>query len=87
MDGLMRQQTMSSREIAELTGKRHDNVIAAIREMEPAWEKVTHLRFKVSGYKDSTGRKLPMYELSKKECLYVATKFNDEVLPVENRPI
>jgi Rha family phage regulatory protein len=69
---------MSSKEIADLTGKRHDNVLAAIREMEPAWEKVTHLKFKASEYTDSTGRKLPMYQLNKTECLYVATKFNDE---------
>lgn len=34
--------------------------------------------FSLSEYKDSTGRSLPMYQLSKTECLYVATKFNDE---------
>jgi len=73
------QQTMSSREIAEVTGKTHDNVLKAIRNMESAWVKVTGVNFNVSEYKDSTGRKLPMYELDKKECLYVATKFNDEV--------
>lgn len=32
---------MSSREIAELAGKRHDNVIRDIRNMEPAWEKTS----------------------------------------------
>jgi Rha family phage regulatory protein len=78
MNELSKITTMTSREIAELTGKRHDNVLASIREMEPAWENITHLKFKVSEYIDSTGRKLPMYELSKTECLYVATKFNDE---------
>ncbi|TYP89467.1 Rha family phage regulatory protein [Sphingobacterium allocomposti] len=72
------QQTMSSREIAELTGKTHDNVLKAIRNMEEAWVKVTGVKFNVSEYKDPTGRKLPMYELTKKESLYVATKFNDE---------
>ena len=34
------QQTMTSLEIAELTGKQHKNVMQAIRNMEPAWEKV-----------------------------------------------
>ena len=71
-------QTMTSLEIAELTGKQHKNVMQAIRNMEPAWEKVTGLKFQLSGYKDSTGRSLPCYVLTKTECLYIATKFNDE---------
>lgn len=71
-------ETMSSIEIAELTGKLHKDVLEAIRVMEPAWEKVAGRKFPLSEYKDSTGRKLPMYELNKAECLYVATKFNDE---------
>lgn len=69
---------MTSREIAEITGKLHKNVMAAIREMEPAWVKITGLNFQLSEYTDPTGRKLPQYELSKKECLYIGTKFNDE---------
>ena len=69
---------MTSLEIAELTGKNHFDVLRAIRNMEPAWEKVTECKFAVSEYKDSTGRKLPCYSLNKTECLYIATKFNDE---------
>ena len=72
------QQTMTSLKIAELTGKQHKNVMQAIRNMEPAWEKITGLKFQLSGYKDSTGRSLPCYQLTKTECLYIATKFNDE---------
>lgn len=71
-------KTMSSREIAELTGKPHNDVLKAIRAMESAWLKITKGNFSLSEYTDSTGRKQPMYELTKKECLYVATKFNDE---------
>ena len=71
-------QTMTSLEIAELTGKQHKNIMQAIRNMEPAWEKVTGLKFELSGYKDSTGRTSPCYVLTKTECLYIATKFNDE---------
>lgn len=69
---------MTSREIAEVTCKEHKNVLAAIRLMEESWIKVTGLKFKLSEYTDSTGRKLPMYKLNKTECLYIATKFNDE---------
>jgi len=70
--------TMTSREIAEIAGKRHDHVLKSIRNMEPAWEKVTGLKFQPSEFEDSTGRKLPMFELTRRECLYVATKYNDE---------
>lgn len=69
---------MTSREIVEVTCKEHKNVLAAIRLMEESWIKVTGLNFKLSEYTDSTGRKLPMYKLNKTECLYIATKFNDE---------
>jgi hypothetical protein len=43
-----------------------------------AREKVTERKFGVSEYADPSGRKLPMYRLTKSECLYIATKFNDE---------
>lgn len=69
---------MSSREIAELTGKLHKHVLRDIRAMEPAWEKVTGSKFGLSEYEDPTGRKLPEYQLNKDETLYVATKYNDE---------
>ena len=69
---------MTSLEIAEVTGKQHNHVMRDIRNMESAWEKVTQSKFGLSTYKDSTGRTLPCYSLTKTECLYIATKFNDE---------
>jgi phage regulator Rha-like protein len=74
----LNKEVMTSREIAEVTGKPHNDVLKAIRAMEGAWYKVTKGNFSLSEYTDSTGRKLPMYELTKVECLYIATKFNDE---------
>jgi len=74
----MNNATMSSREIAEITGKNHYDVLKAIRAMQPAWEKVTGGKFSVSEYRDQSGRRLPEFQLTKTECLYVATKFNDE---------
>jgi len=72
------EQRMTSMEIAELTGKNHFDVLKAIRKMEAAWEKVTDSKFAVNEYKDPRGRSLPCYSLTKTECLYIATKFNDE---------
>ena len=71
-------QRMTSLEIAEVTGKPHTDVLKAIRKMEPAWAKVTQGNFSLSAYQDTTGRTLPCYALTKVECLYIATKFNDE---------
>ncbi|MDE6190170.1 MAG: Rha family transcriptional regulator [Muribaculum sp.] len=38
-------QTMSSLQIAELTGKQYAHVMEAIRAMEPAWQKVSQSNF------------------------------------------
>jgi Rha family phage regulatory protein len=69
---------MTSLEIAELTGKQHKNIMQAIRNMEPAWEKVNGLKFQLVEYRDQKGELRPCYQLTKTECLYIATKFNDE---------
>jgi len=71
-------KTMSSREIAALTGKRHSDVLEAIRNMEAAWVQVSQRKFPLAEYTDEQGKTRPMYNLSKTECLYVSTKFNDE---------
>ena len=71
-------QTMTSLEIAELTGKQHKNLMRDIRNMEPAWENIAGLKFELGSYKDANGQLRPCYVLTKTECLYIATKFNDE---------
>ena len=68
---------MTSLEIADVTGKPHNDVLKAIRKMEDGWKEVAQGNFSLSSYKDPTGRILPCYSLTKAECLYVATKFND----------
>ena len=75
---ILSKQTMSSLEIAELAVRRHKDVLESIRSMEPAWEKITGRKFRLSEYKDPSGRLLPCYELDYKECMYIASKFNDE---------
>ena len=41
-------QVMTSLEIAQVTGKQHKNVMQAIRNMEPAWEKTCGLKFQLT---------------------------------------
>ena len=75
-------QHMTSLEIAELTGKQHKDLLKAIRNMEPAWEKVQGRKFALlqKPYQLPNGgmKMTPYYSLTKTECLYIATKFNDE---------
>ena len=77
-NSIYQQQTMTSLEIAELTGKQHKDVMKAIRNMEPAWLKVNGRKFALVEYQDKKGELRPCYQLTKTECLYIATKFNDE---------
>ena len=75
-------QTITSLEIAELTGKQHKDVLKAIRNMEPSWEKVCGRNFALTSrtivQPNGGTREVPCYLLTKTECLYIATKFNDE---------
>ena len=66
--------TMSSLEIAKLTGKEHYNVLADIRKMLEELE-TTDLNFQGS-YKDSTGRSLPCFKLPKRECFILVSGYN-----------
>jgi len=76
------QQTMTSMDIAEITGKNHFDVLKAIRKMEPAWEKVTASKFtcrkRINELANGFKKEIPYFVLTKTECLFVATKFNDE---------
>lgn len=72
------QTTMSSLQIAELVGKEHKEVLRSIRAMEPAWENIAARKFALGSYLDANGQRRPCYQLTKTECLYIATKYNDE---------
>ena len=71
--------TITSLEIAEVTGKLHKNIMQAIKNQETAWEKINGLKFQLVKYKDKKGEERPMYLLSKMESLYITSKFNDEL--------
>lgn len=62
--------------IASVFNKRHDNILAQIRAF-PQYE-FTALNFKVSEYKDKSGRKLPMYQITKDGFVLLAMGFTGE---------
>jgi phage regulator Rha-like protein len=67
-------QTMSSKEIADLTGKRHDHVLTDIRNM---FEQLKIDSTEFSGqYKDSTGRLLPCFNLDKELSTCLVSGYN-----------
>ena len=66
--------TMSSREIADLTGKEHRNVLADIRNMLEKL-KIDCADFSAQ-YKDSTGRSLPCFNLPKRETLILVSGYD-----------
>ena len=74
---------MTSLDIAELCGKPHNDILKAIRKMEPAWVKVQAGKFSLlqKCYDLPNGGKkmMPFYSLTKTETLYIATKFKDEM--------
>lgn len=76
------EQRITSKEIAELTGKAHNHVMRDIRNMEPAWEKVHQSKFGQMQIREKLPnngyRYITVYALTKLECLYIATKYNDE---------
>ncbi len=78
MNELLSKETMSSLQIAEITNRNHKDVLRAIRGMEQAWERINGRKFTLVEYKDEKGEYRPCYQLTKTECLYIATKFNDE---------
>lgn len=75
------EQIITSLDIARLTGKEHRNVLRDIRNMEPAWEKLHQLKFEQMQIRENlpnNGYRLrTVYALTKLECLYIATKYDD----------
>ncbi len=68
------EQTMSSVEIAELTGKRHDNVVRDIKSMLGELE-IGHLKFEGT-YKTKQGKPSKCYNLPKRECTILVSGYN-----------
>ena len=72
---------ITSIEIASLVGKPHNDVLKAIRKMESAWVQEHQGNFSQMQIQEALPnggyRMRPCFVLTKTECLFVATKFND----------
>ena len=73
--------TMTSREIAELTGKRHTHVMEDCRKLADFYTETYSAEksaqfVKSSTYIDSTGRELPCFELNKQASLDLVTGYS-----------
>lgn len=66
---------LDSRFVANAFEKRHDNVIQSIEKLINDEPEFTALNFKVSKYKDSTGRRLPCYLMTRDGFTMLAMGF------------
>lgn len=71
---ILSKETMSSVEIAELTGKRHDHVIRDIRNLLA--QGVAAPNFGEGTYKDANQQDRPCFNLTKKGCLILASGYD-----------
>lgn len=70
-------ETMTSREIAELTGKEHSNVMRDIRNIVDSLGKERgRFIFEESSYINQQNKEQPMYKLDKKSCLLLASGYS-----------
>jgi len=74
-------KTMSSRTIAELTGKQHFIVMRDIRNMEDAYVEVfgAEYKFVLGSYADGNGQLRPEFLLTKSQTLFVVSGYNSVV--------
>lgn len=74
MEDIVRKETMTSLEIAEVIGKQHAHVMRDIRSLlERGCDKSN---FGLVEYKDKKGEERPMYQLTKKGCLILASGYD-----------
>ena len=74
MNELLSKETMSSLQIAEITGKRHDAILRNIRHL--ITKGVNAHNFVEVEYTDKKGEKRPCFELTKKGCLILASGYD-----------
>lgn len=71
---IIKNETMTSLEIAEVTGKRHDSVLRDIRNL--LLQGVDAHNFVETSYTDKANRKQKCFTLTKKGCLILASGYD-----------
>lgn len=74
MNEIINKEAMTSLEIAEVTGREHKNVLRDIRNILE--QGVDELNFELVEYKDKKGEVRPMFQLTKKGCLILASGYD-----------
>lgn len=69
-------ESMTSLEISEVTGKEHSNVMRDIRVISEQVINLGGFKFELSSYTSQQNKILPMYKLTKKECLLLASGYD-----------
>ena len=63
------EQTITSLEVAELTGKNHKDVLRDIRNILSQMDEINQRNFAPVKYTDAKGEERPMFNLTKEGCL------------------
>lgn len=79
------QKTMSSREIAELTNKRHDNVLRDCDTLNEYYDKMSLLKIEETYYTADNKQQYREYLLTKIQCFDLMTGYNIELRIKVNR--
>lgn len=74
MEDIVRKETMTSLEIAEVTGKRHDSVLRDIRNLLS--QGIDAHNFVETSYTDKANRQQKCFTLTKKGCLILASGYD-----------
>ena len=77
--------TIFSREIAFLTGKRHDNVLRDCDELNESYKNLDLLKIEEINYKDSRNREQREYRLTRMQCFDLMTGYSRELRIKVNR--
>ena len=78
MEDIVRKETMTSLEIAEVTGKQHAHIMRDIRKLLE--QGVSESNFGLTSYRQAQpnggSKDVPMYQLTKKGCLILASGYD-----------
>lgn len=85
MEDLIKITTMSSREIAELTGKNHQHVLRDCDVLNESYDKLSLSKIGQSSYVAENGQTYREYLLTRMQCFDLMTGYNTELRIKVNR--